>query len=419
MANIYNKPTGRFDPSGKEILYHGAEEGFAAAQKAPDYTQPNVAGPVGTRERISRIRARSESPEATALDVAEKGLTAGLGKLATEAPSKETIFEQKQKQANALIDVIRQQFNEVIAGEQEAGAGRAARVRALNISSGLAGSDFASAAAEEDVQATEEIINTKKAERDAKIASVLSDVPSQADEAYAKAAEQYRTNAEAGITAIKNFRDSARTRATESLGAIAAAGGTFDDVQASPNYQKLLDAYGGDENAVKGSFINSIPKKNQLGSTTVGNKYLTFYYDPVTGNKSSVSFDLPQSLGPSESVQQVFANGQVAIKTTTYDTNGNKKESIRIETAKGYVPGSGSTTFSDEDKRQLSQAGLQNAEERVRSIFVNTPTGFRQKFTQEGKGTGKTTPEEVLTALEVWEAEQGTGGGNPFASTPT
>lgn len=68
--------------------------------------------------------------------------------------------------------------------------------------------------------------------------------------------------------------------------------------------------------------------------------------------------------------------------------------------------GSGPDIFGDEDVRQLSQAGLQNADVRTRSIFVNTPTKFREEFIRNGYGNGEVTPEQLLNSLEEWEAIQ-------------
>jgi len=367
--------------------------------------------------RVSRKDARTEVTAAPD-NSPEKTLTEGLAALAADKPkTREQILQEKTEQANRIVDSIRASFNGVIAGERAAGDTRNNRTRALNISSNLQGSDFASAAAQETEDDNLAIIQGKEAERDAKIAAVLSGVPSDADEAYAKATEVYRTNAEAGLAAIKNFRDGQRATATNTLAAIAASGASYDSLQNSPSYSKLLDAFGGDENAVKGAFLASVPAKNKLGSTTVGNKYITFYEDPVSGKTSTLEFELPQNLGPEESVQQVFTNGQVAIKTTTYDAKGNKKESLRVESLPGYkapaASGSG-VTFSDEDKRQLSQAGLANADERTRSIYVNSPSAFREAFARNGSGSSSATPENLLKSLEDWEATQGSGTKNPF-----
>lgn len=386
----------------------------------------------GAADRVSRIQARAQGASngiagagtgasdagagADAATATEQSLAEGLAKNAGQPKSYEQILKEKTDAANAAIDAIRGQFNEVIRQETQAGAERAARVRASNVTSGLVGSDFGSANAEKDAQQTRDIIAAKQAERDAKINEILTGIPSQADEAYAKAAEAYRTNAEAGITALKNFRDSQKQSANETIAAVAASGASFDTLQGSPNYQKLLDAYGGNEAAVKGAFINSIPQQEKIGTTTVGNKYVVFYRDPVSGAQNMVTYDLPAQLGTDEKVSNIFSNGQVAITKTTHNPDGTTTESVRIDTPAGFKKdtGSGGGSYSPEDQRQISQAGIQNADSRTRDIFVNTPAGFRQYYVQQGKGTGSTTPNELLNDLQAWEDAQNAAD-NPFA----
>lgn len=305
----------------------------AAIDNAVDMLFPKPEGYVSRKA----ARTAAQGSKKTGLDSTEEGLTSGLASLAGNAPNYKAILAAKTEHANAMIDTLREQFNGVIAGENKLGESRNKRTRALNLSGNLQGSDFASGAAQRTEDYNAAIIAQKESERDAKINEILSGIPGQADDAYARASEVYRTNAEAGLTAIKNFRETQRSTASTNLAAIAASGASFDAVQNSPNYSRLLEAFGGDDNALKGAFLASVPAKNKLGSTTVGNKFITFMEDPTTGKTSTIEFTLPQNLGAEETVQQVFSNGQVAIKSTSYDANGNKKESIRIESAGGQA----------------------------------------------------------------------------------
>lgn len=376
-------------------------------------------------ERVSRKEARGGSGmvknaagDYVPVQKKEKDPLASLG---SDAPNYKTILAQKTEQARAISDTVKQQFNGYIEGIHEDFVPVHKRQRALNVSGGLQGSDFASAGAQRQEDRETEAVRAKEMERDAKINEIMSGVPSEADESFSKMSETYRLNAAAKLDAVKQFRDEARSTATNILSAIAAGGGNFDIVKGSPSYGKLLEAYGGDENAVKGAYLTAVPEAQKLGSTTVGNKYVTFYYDPITGKKSSIDFDLPANLGADEEVQQVFSNGQVAVKTTSYDANGHKKESIKIVSAGGQArPAEGGGTgdsdyYSPDNKREISQAGLANADQRARDIFINTPTAFRQTYIRNGFGNSEVTPDILLNNLEEWEKTQDSGGDdNPF-----
>lgn len=317
-------------------------------------------------ERVSRIAARTDTsggqPDTSAPGAGdgtptEQSLAEGLAKNAGQPKSYDQILKEKTDAANAAIDAIRGQFADVINQDTQAGAVRAARVRASNVSSGLVGSDFGSAAAEADASKTNDVIKADMAARDAKINEVLTGIPGQADEAYKAAQDAYRTNAEAGITALKSFRDSQKQSVDQTIAAVAASGASFDTLTQSPNYQKLLDAYGGNEAAVKGAFINAIPKEEKIGSTTVGNKYVTFYRDPITGQQNMITMDLPAELGTDEKVSNVFSNGQVAITKTVHNPDGSTTESVRIETPAGFKgTGSGSNTQLTQDLNDVESA---------------------------------------------------------------
>ena len=381
-------------------------------------TDTQTAPEIGQPQRVSRIQARQPSP----LQQKESKLLEGIADVG-EAPERETILGRERAEAQAIADRITQQFNEIIAGETVAGEERAARVRALNIGAGLAGGDFASAAAERDAAKTRAIIETRKQERNVKINEVLSGVESRADEKFQKAREDFLAGAEGAIESIQAFQDRQKSSASASIAELAASGATFEELQGNANFGTILEAFDGNEAAVKGTFLNSIPEKDKLGTTTVGNKFLTFYVDPITGERSTLEFEIPQDIREDQTVERIFTNGQVALKTTKVDEGGNTVESIEIVTPKGAEKVTRTTDtdtsdrdiFSAEDERQLNQSGLKESDTRVQSIFVNTPSSFRQFFTQQGKGKSTTTATELLNDLENWELQQAGGGGNPFA----
>lgn len=314
-----------------------------------------------TAKRFSRRPA--EDPETSRL----RGIVEGsLG----EAPIAEDIRATKLKNAQALIDEINAGFNRVIAGEREAGVGREARTRALNVSAGLAGSDFASSAAIETEQKNQQIIDSLERERTTKIASAISNAEDRASEEFRTERDSFISRAEDALSAREAFTTKQRDAATGDMSAIAASGLTAEEFKAQDpdTYAQLLEESGMSEFQAKYYFISKQPKESNLGHTTVGNKQIFFLQDPVSGKIRKEEVDLPEGekLGPTEDiVTDAYGNpiivtyagevGKSAITGTRSVSGVERKTASSVEADKGFK-------FSSDDQGKLLAGGFTEQE---------------------------------------------------------
>lgn len=204
-----------------------------------------------------------------------------------------------------------------------------------------------------------------------------------------------------------------QTEAREDMKSLAATGvalETLDDEE----YGALFEQSGYDPVIFEAVYNESLPKAEQIDYkyfSVGGGKIVRF--DPAGGEPEE--FDFPVDIGEGETVEKIFTNGQVAIKTTKTDEAGKIVESIEIRTPIGAetVDTGDGERFSPEDIRTINQAGLGGAAVQVRTIFVNTPSKFRQSFVQKRLGNANLTAEALLDELEKFELEE-EGGVNPF-----
>jgi hypothetical protein len=284
-----------------------------------------------------------------------------------EAPDKSQIRAEKFSAAQANIDFIRSQFNRIIGREQEAGAIRGQRTRALNISAGLAGGDFASAAAERTEEDTRRIIEERGRERDATIAKVLADVEERTSEEFISQRDAFLSRAEGNLERIEAFQQNQRTRATTNIQNIAASGISYDEFrQKNPDaLDQLLEESGLSEFELKFQFIAAMPKETKISEEKVGNSKVFFFQDPVTGKISSQTIELPEGeeLGPQEDiVDDGFGNPFIV----TYEGKVGESKITGTRTIKGIEQKTstddGGGTFTDtQSNKGAANAGVDAA----------------------------------------------------------
>ena len=185
---------------------------------------------------------------------------------APQPVNEDEIRKRKTDEAQAIVNSINAQFAPLFSGQEEQNKREEARTRAINISSGLAGSDFASAAASETEgkgkKANEMIIN----ERAARIAEVLSKVSSQTDDAIAAKRKAFNEDTTAYNTRRKEAVDEVKNNVTS----LATSGVSIAKLkQSEPNVYKRLMEDGGFQSEIEfESFFNaSKPKTDKVKYT--------------------------------------------------------------------------------------------------------------------------------------------------------
>lgn len=403
------------DKTGKEVALAGTlgEQNLAANKAGLDFvpakTTPTVGGVTPTTSTvpdktiadsgITRYGANNPyiAPTAGTYD-AEAAKLAALA----NAPVKDeaTIREEMRQRVQEQIDAIKNTTAGLIAKENIAGEGRLGETRAASARSGTLGQDFgiAEKAKVENLNAAQ--VKALENERDVTISGILGKIDSAAYDRAQNAKVEASTNTENYMTYLKESRDQARTDALN----LAKSGGSLDKLT-DDQYKKLLDKTEYSPEQLQALFTTNKPQDKVLTSFTQGSQYIVVTQDPITGQRKTEKIDLGFE-APIDWKDTKLDDGSILF----YNPKNPSEQKIYHPATTGK--GTSGAIFSPEDKRVISQAGLANADERTRAIFVNTPTAFRQSFIQSGKASDKMTPNELLDALTKWEQEQ--GGGNPF-----
>lgn len=219
------------------------------------------------------------------------------------APDKATILAEKRANADSMIKQIQAEFQRELARENEAGAGRNDRVRALNISGGLGGSNFASANALNQEGKNKNIVDLMEKENSAKITAILADVDSRASDAYKEELATYRSSLEGDLERQTKLKDDMRKKALESFAGLAGSGVTLDQLKANEPeaYKQLQEEFGGNDLEMKAAYNNSLPDEMRTKYTTQtikgknGNAVIHRYgINPLTKKLEQEDFDTGQ-----------------------------------------------------------------------------------------------------------------------------
>lgn len=333
--------TASSNPSGSPLT--GAGQGNYSATSSSDY--------------FSRIYGPYSGQAKSAMDA----LT-NLG----GAPDEASIRESRRKEAQSAADLIREQYNRIIGEDRAAGEVRSQRGRALNVSGGLQGSDFASARAQGIDDQNLKIIQERERERDAEINKIMAAAEGRATADFQSARDAYLTQAGNSLEAISKFNDKQREIAISDIKSVAGLGLTADEFKGKypDRYDQLLKEYGGDEALFQYQFATNAPQATKIGDTTVGNKKIFFFQDPVTGAVKSQSIDLPETLSASEDIVN-DAYGNPIVVTYSGEKGKSKITGTRMLgegiTKTGTGSGGGGTNtggYTAQELRKLREAGL-------------------------------------------------------------
>lgn len=272
------------------------------------------------KERFSRIQKRGEDL---------RGIIGGETSI-----SEEDIRTERLSGVQNILNAINQKFSAFIGQEQIAGTIRGQRTRALNIGAGLAGSDFASAAAERTEEGTRRIIQAIQAEQGLAIQKVLGNVSERAREEARERRETEVLSAERELQLLSQVQEDARA----DIVSLAEAGISFQDFkQRNPaRFADLLEQTGRGEAELRAMFVNNAPEDTKLGQATAGNKTFFFFRNPVTGEQFTEEFEMDIPLTAEERVRSITDEGQAIIEKTVTNPDGSTSIEIEVRDLKGF-----------------------------------------------------------------------------------
>lgn len=245
----------------------------------------NASSSAKTNERVPRtVRDSSSTNQRDEL----------LASLDVDQPDQEKIFSTNRRLAQGRIDSIEAERDRIIADDLKAGEALQARTRALNVNSGLGGSDFAAKNAQGVDNEINKVVESRRREAQAKIESVLNDVELRSTEQFQQERATFMQNAANKIDLIDKFNENLRTQAKADVSALAANGMTLDELKTNEPemYDQLLTDVGGSESLLNAYFASSVPQDQVLYEDTINGKFIQVIQDPVTGERKQQVFDL-------------------------------------------------------------------------------------------------------------------------------
>jgi hypothetical protein len=211
-----------------------------------------------------------------------------------KAPTEEAIFKKNKRLAQGQIDMIKQQTDQVIQGDLEAGTKIQARARALNNNSGLGGSTFATKNAQNVDSEIDKVVQSRRREQDAKINELLSGVATRSSAEFQTERQNFLKNAQDRLDLIEEFNTNLRETAKTDITSLVANGVTLDSLKGSEpdTYNQLLEDVGGSQELLNAMFASAVPADQVLYESNVNGRFVQVIQDPVTGEQRKQEFDL-------------------------------------------------------------------------------------------------------------------------------
>lgn len=206
---------------------------------------------------------------AGAYDAKIADLTAKLDASVGPAPDKQAIIDEKRRNAQLLVDSITAEFQRTLNDQTTANEGYNARVRASNISSGLGGSDFATANAVGQEKKNQQAIDMINQEKSTKIAAVLAGIDDRASEQYRLEREAYVKSLGDNLDRVKAAKEEDRNKALDSIKSLASQGVNVDKLKAADpkTYDALLAEYGGSKIDLESAWNAALPDNMKIKYT--------------------------------------------------------------------------------------------------------------------------------------------------------
>lgn len=211
-----------------------------------------------------------------------------------KAPTEEDIFKKNKRLAQGQIDMIKQQTDQIIEGDLEAGKKIQARARALNNNSGLGGSTFASKNAQNVDSEIDKVVQSRRREQDAKINELLTGVATRSSAEFQTERQNFLKNAQDRLDLIEEFNTNLRETAKTDITALVANGVTLDSLKGSEpdTYNQLLEDVGGSQELLNAMFASAVPDDQVLYESNINGRFVQIIQDPVTGEQRKQEFDL-------------------------------------------------------------------------------------------------------------------------------
>ncbi len=254
-----------------------------------------------------------------------------------------------QERAQSIVNSMNAQFAPLLEAQNQENTRNEARTRATNISSGLAGSDFATGNAQQTEKAGSKAIALLNEQKAAKIAEVLT----AADDRASTEIQNARTNLRLDTTSYLENRKAVAEQAKTDISALAGAGVDLAKLKVNEpdTYVKLLNQAGfGSELAFDSYFNTSKPKASQVDWNEVftqdasGNAVLHRYgVNPVTNQLESHDYPtgLPYSSVSKQETQVIdgvlygkASDGSWKPLTPESDKSKLAVEHVRLQNAK-------------------------------------------------------------------------------------
>lgn len=236
----------------------------------------------------------------------------------------ETIRSRTRASMQGIIDNINSEYNRQRTEQGEFNARQDARTRGVNLAAGLAGSDFAGAAATETEKKGRGALDAIEQERGAKIGAALSQIEDRAMEE----SRFQRSEARQNLKDYVDFYQKRQTTAREDLKNLAGSGISLE--QLTPDeYSKLLSQTGMDDFSLKAAFnqAKNAAEKIDYQWKIQGNKIFGYGLDPVTKKISTLEQELPFAV-PAQYKPQLLDNGSMIFYPEEFDPNKPVKDQI-------------------------------------------------------------------------------------------
>lgn len=263
----------------------------------PPVESTPIVPPANTPADTTRY-ARTANPKDKSISDLESKI-AGFNNI--DAPDLTKITEEKRKNAQALVDSISAEFAKVLSDQGVENSSMNDRVRALNTSAGLSGSDFATANAVGQEKKNAKAIELIEKERNAKIQAVYAGIDERASKEYKEQRETYVKGLGDNLTALKTARDEDRTKALSSIKGFASAGVDIAKLKTSDpdTFNTLLQEYGGNQLDLETAWNDALPDEmktkyeNKVIQGQNGNAVVFRYgLNPRTGKVENNQYDM-------------------------------------------------------------------------------------------------------------------------------
>lgn len=288
---------------------------------------------------------------------------------APAAVDEEKIRADAADRAQSIVNAINKQFEPIFAEQTRQNEQNNKRTRAINISGGLQGSDFASTEAIRSEERGTKANKMLQMEKEARIAEILSKADDRASQEIAQKRNEFRQDTATYNAERRQMAEDARRDAE----VLASSGVSLEKLkqQEPDTYQKLLSQTGMNSDLAFDAYFNS--KKPAAAQTKYqfetidgadGKKFILAYgIDPSTGQMVTQKYDAGITGGQKPIIVdgvpyfQDPNNPTALVKAGGFEMSEQAKADLaykKAATSKLYRTGSGGGGGSDDSAKILA-----------------------------------------------------------------